>query len=217
MNILNLVFDGYTEDNIPKVVDLGIQHSNQTCTVTALAVTLPWTVLEDHSLALMYAEQVLEMLELPEFGRQNDSISNSLNIIGISEACGLIRLLLESKSAVSLNVTVVSACFDRARTPFGSTFSSKAIKGDNNPYSPTPAWFDWRGFVISSHHRVLICHGTKDLNPSTPFMDALSYYHQSILSARNVTLLQVGGTLHGYACLMQEGVFERIAEWFGRK
>lgn len=187
----------------------GLMYRTLSC-----SISLPYAVFDSVQSAEVTANSIIDQL-IGVKESLNDLADEPINLIGVSESCGLIRLLLTTSRVIDINVIVVSACLDRARTPFGNRFSCPGVS-QLSSYC-TPYWFDWRRLDFREHHHILLCHGTKDLNPSTPFIDAWSFFLRSSSAGKDVTLLQVAGMLHGYQCISSSDVHQRINMWLDER
>ncbi|WP_157420822.1 hypothetical protein [Corynebacterium striatum] len=206
-------FAGFTSENDPDIKFIDTEKDgHDEIMVRPCIISLPNSSLSSASVATKCANAIMErLIKIQEPKPAGATIS--VNMIGVSESCGVIRFMLNNTLDTPINAVVVSACFDRARTPFGSPFSITPSPSLETSLNPTPPWFDWRGVTVDNRHHLLVCHGTQDLNPSTPFLDAWGFFLRTMSERGDVALIQVGGTSHGYACLSTNGVHHRMVTW----
>lgn len=217
IEVFSISFSGFSGTDIPTieliktVSDSGEGYRARTC-----AISLPVRSLTSASTAVRCANLVVEKL-IEIQGANLAGHPAPINIVGVSESCGMIRFILNNTIDIPINAVIVSACFDRARTPFGGPFSIKTPISPETPLRPTPPWFDWRRAEVDNRHHLLVCHGTQDLNPSTPFLDAWGFFLRTASQQGDVTLIQVGGLYHGHECLSADGVHDQVMKWIAER
>lgn len=213
IEIFSVSFNGFHSVDTPNIEVVGINTDDRNeCIVRSCIIGLPEDSLSSLSRAVKYADIIVgELIKIQ--GPQLIGSMPSVNMVGVSEGCGVIRFILNSTIDVPINVVLISACFDRARTPFGGPFSINDSADLETSLRSTPPWFDWRGVTVDKRHHLLICHGTQDINPSTPFLDAWGFFLRTTSEQGDVTLLQVGGVFHGYECFSTNDVHHRLMSW----
>ncbi|QQU88711.1 alpha/beta hydrolase family protein [Corynebacterium glucuronolyticum] len=210
IDLFTISFTGFHSGERPKLqMDRAFENNSAGCILNPCSISLPESSLISFEVAVECANEIIENLLAITEGSERNKLS-IVNLLAVSEGCGLIRFLCNTTSKVKLNAVLVSACFDRVRTPFGNSF---ALELKDSGLCHTPPWFDWRQLSVRAGQRLLICHGTQDLNPSTPFLDAWSFFLRAVSSGKDISLIQVGGAHHGYACLSNPDIRERIINW----
>lgn len=213
IEVFSVSFSGFFDTDVPTIELIKTVNDCRTgYTVRTCAIGLPEQSLTSAFTAVSCANILVEkFIEMRSVKLAGNPVP--INIVGVSESCGVIRFILNSTIDISINAVLVSACFDRARTPFGGPFSISTSISPESPLRPTPSWFDWRSARVDNRHHLLVCHGTQDLNPSTPFIDAWGFFLRTASEQKDVTLIQVGGLSHGYECLSADGVHDRVMKW----
>ncbi len=217
IEIFSISFSGFSHTDIPTIELIKtVNDCKDGSRVRTCAISLPVSSLTSASTAIRCANLIVKkLIEMQGVNLAGDPVP--INIVGVSESCGVIRFILNSTINVPINAVLVSACFDRARTPFGGPFSISTPISSETPLRPTPPWFDWRRAQVDNRHHLLVCHGTQDLNPSTPFLDAWGFFLRTASEQEDVTLIQVGGLYHGYECLSADGVYDHVMKWIAER
>lgn len=131
-------FAGFTSENDPDIKFIDTEKDgHDEIMVRPCIISLPNSSLSSASVATKCANAIMErLIKIQEPKPAGATIS--VNMIGVSESCGVIRFMLNNTLDTPINAVVVSACFDRARTSFGSPFSITPSPSLETSLNPTP-------------------------------------------------------------------------------
>ena len=209
--LVSLGFGGFIAGDRP-IVDMVSHSLDVESDACSLVISLPSLLLDEPKNAEGLFSAAID--DIWQLILQVDSGFAPMDVVfvSVSSACplaaGFLRYSLLSESSIVL----VSACYDRYVTPFGHTYDPEAKVA-----LPADVWFDFRALDLSYLPRCLIVHGCNDLNPSTYFSDAYSFYTNAIACGAEITMLQVSGHYHGYSLLQLAQVSEFVEDWARRR